>query len=110
MEFNDYQQISISTAVYPGQHGILGLVYTALGAAGEAGEYANKVKKVLRDNNPNMAERTQALVEELGDALWYLAACADELGVTLDDVAQRNIKKLASRKERGVIHGDGDNR
>jgi NTP pyrophosphatase (non-canonical NTP hydrolase) len=73
---------------------------------GEAGEVAEKVKKMVRDGTLD----TEGLKKELGDVLWYLAALASDLGVTLEEVAAGNVTKLRSRAERGVIGGSGDNR
>ena len=103
MRFNEYQEEASKTAIYPEQYNI---VYPALGLAGEAGEVAEKVKKHIRDGVLNVDD----LKKELGDVLWYLAAIASDLGLNLDDVAESNLKKLRSRKERGVISGSGDNR
>jgi NTP pyrophosphatase (non-canonical NTP hydrolase) len=108
LNFNEYQEKSLITAIYPCEKG---LEYTTLGLVGEAGEIANKVKKIIRDNNSILSEeQAKSLGEELGDVLWYCAALAHELGVNLTDVASNNIKKLNSRKERGVIGGSGDER
>ena len=103
MRFNEYQEEASKTAIYPEQYKV---VYPALGLAGEAGEVAEKVKKHIRDGVLNVDD----LKKELGDVLWYLAAIASDLGLNLDDVADSNLKKLRSRKERGVISGSGDNR
>jgi NTP pyrophosphatase (non-canonical NTP hydrolase) len=103
------------------------IVYPALGLSGEAGEISEKVKKWVRDEGgPRIStqwegkpqlpakgmseERRQALLLELGDPLWYIGALADDLGFTLQEVVDANVSKLTSRKTRGVIHGDGDNR
>jgi NTP pyrophosphatase (non-canonical NTP hydrolase) len=87
------------------------LSYATLGMVGEAGEVANKVKKIYRDANGEISEEiTKTLVGELGDVLWYLSATCTILGVELEDVARENIEKLFSRLERGVISGSGDNR
>ena len=117
MEFDDYQNFTETTAQYPrtvqdlDPNANIGLFYVALGLAGEAGEIANKVKKVLRDNNGVLTpEKAAELSKELGDSCWYLAATARELGRTLNEVAHENVAKLTDRKERGVIKGDGDNR
>ena len=108
MELNEYQRKAINTAVFPVE---LGIIYTALGLTNESGEVAGKIKKMIRDNNNTMNEEIRvALADELGDVLWYLSVLAHELGLTLDYVAARNVEKLASRKERGVIQGSGDNR
>jgi NTP pyrophosphatase (non-canonical NTP hydrolase) len=105
MTLDEYQQAAMATAVYPNSpHNAL--LYTALGLASEAGEYAGKVKKLLRDAEFSRA----AALAELGDVLWYVAAAANALGVTLDTVAQGNIDKLADRKARDVLRGSGDYR
>lgn len=87
------------------------LVYPILGAAGEIGELCNKAKKIARDNGGKMdLEAVEDGVAELGDIGWYFAAIATELRVKLSEVAKKNLAKLASRKERGVLGGSGDNR
>lgn len=100
-EFDAYQDWTDETAIYPPEKGI---EYTALGLASEAGEFAGKVKKAIRDNNYD----TEAMVSELGDVLWYVARAAAELDIHLSDVAQTNIEKLKSRMERGKLKGSGD--
>jgi NTP pyrophosphatase (non-canonical NTP hydrolase) len=106
MNINTYQQQASETAIYSNK-----LIYPTLGLAGEAGEIANKVKKVLRDNFGELEENVrQDLISELGDVLWYVAALATDLKVELSKVAEKNIEKLNSRKNRGVIGGSGDNR
>jgi NTP pyrophosphatase (non-canonical NTP hydrolase) len=109
MNFADYQQKSRRTAGYPAiGHPV---VYPTLGLANEAGEVAGKIKKVFRDKGGQISEETrEALKAELGDVLWYLAQVCTELGLSLDQVAEYNIKKLYDRLERGVIRGEGDNR
>lgn len=109
MTFTEYQLKSRSTAIYPeaGKN----LVYPVLGLVGEAGEIANKVKKIQRDDRGELSqERRQALRDELGDVLWYLAQVSTELNLNLDDIASDNLSKLFSRKERGVLQGSGDAR
>jgi len=87
------------------------VLYPVLGLCGEAGEVAEKVKKVYRDKGGIITEDTkQELKKELGDVLWYISTISRDLGLTLEEVAQANIEKLTSRKARGVIHGNGDNR
>jgi NTP pyrophosphatase (non-canonical NTP hydrolase) len=111
MKLNEYQAQATSTAIYPGQGTINGIVYCALKLNGEAGEVAEKVGKALRDANGQIdIDRRVALIKELGDVMWYVAALAKELSVSLDDVAEINIDKLARRKENGTLGGDGDNR
>ena len=106
MNINTYQQEAAKTAIYSNK-----LIYPTLGLAGEAGEIANKVKKILRDNSGNLQESVREdLICELGDVLWYIAALATDLNVELSEVANKNIEKLNSRKNRGTIGGSGDNR
>jgi NTP pyrophosphatase (non-canonical NTP hydrolase) len=110
--FNRYQELAEETAIYPGKGEILGLMYCALGIAGEAGEIAEKVKKIFRDHNRIINEDQKRLLrKELGDVLWYLAQAAKELDNTkLGQVAVENINKLRERREKGTIHGNGDER
>jgi len=111
MNFNEYQENTAKTAIYTGQDSVGGLVYTTLGLNGEAGELANKVKKVLRDSDGIVSEEIRLkLLDEISDCLWYLSQLVTELGGKLEDVAVANIAKLTSRLERGVIKGSGDNR
>jgi NTP pyrophosphatase (non-canonical NTP hydrolase) len=109
MEFNEYQKEARKTAIYPN----LGrnFVYPTLGLAGEAGEVAEKIKKVIRDGNGVIGEEKRAeLSKELGDVLWYVANLAEELGLGMDGIAERNLEKLKSRQDRGQLKGSGDNR
>ncbi len=109
MNFEEYQKLSRKTAIYPDKDN--NFVYVTLGLVGEACEVAEKIKKIFRDNNGILdEERKKVLKKELGDVLWYLAQLSTELGLSLDDIAKFNIEKLSSRKERGTLHGDGDNR
>lgn len=102
-EFDRYQSWTDSTAIYPEEKG---LEYVALGLASEAGEFAGKVKKYIRDGTYD----SEALVSELGDVLWYAARAAVELEVFLSDVARDNVDKLEDRMARNKISGSGDNR
>ena len=106
MNFNEYQKIARSTAVYPKESKV---IYPALGLCGEAGEVADKIKKTIRGDS-SLDEVTGSIAGELGDVLWYLAILADDLGVELEDVAQWNVDKLNRRWRKGNIKGDGDNR
>lgn len=109
MDLHTYQRRSRATARYPGAGS--NPIYPTLGLCGEAGEVADKVKKVIRDRDGRFTpEVTRALELELGDVLWYVAQLATELGLELEQVAQANLDKLASRAERGVIAGEGDHR
>lgn len=128
--FADYEKAAVSTAIYPGQGTAIGLSYVALKMNGEAGEFAEHVGKAIRDDdlisvsttlaagqtfhladlNDLLPERRELLIKEVGDVLWYLAAAARELGISLDEIAQKNIAKLAKRKAEGKLGGSGDNR
>lgn len=109
MHLRDYQRQAAGTALYPnrGQNPI----YPTLGLAGEAGEVCEKVKKVIRDRGGDFdAESIAAIKKELGDVLWYVAMLADELGLSLEEIGRENIEKLVSRRERGMLGGNGDER
>lgn len=109
MNFDEYQKLAATTAVYPRISN--NIYYPALGLGGEAGEVCDKISKVMRDGNGIVsAEMKIALEKELGDVLWFLSQLSTELGLSLNSVAETNIKKLQSRKERSKLHGDGDNR
>lgn len=111
LEMNEYQRIARQTAIY-----LDPVVYPALGLAGESGEVAEKIKKLIRDKGgigrlQAMSEEDRdAVAKEIGDVLWYCANLAADIGVSLEDVAKINIDKLAKRKEEGKIGGSGDNR
>ena len=107
LTFEDYQDATNTTAIYPG-HGTgsqMAVSYLALGL-GEAGEVQGKIKKWLRDSHIDKVE----VCAELGDLLWYVARIADELDISLEHIARANISKLADRKTRGTLQGNGDNR
>lgn len=111
--FDNYQRKIWTLASYPDVG--TNMVYPALGCAGEAGEVADKVKKFWRNNNVTDGAKLtdgqkEALVKELGDTLWYIAALGREIGVSLSEIAQANIDKLTDRRARGVINSEGDNR
>ena len=109
MDFQEYQSRSRQTARYP-QVGA-NPIYPTLGLCGEAGEVADKVKKVIRDREGHFdAAVRDDLRLELGDVLWYVAQLCTELGLDLNDVAAANLDKLASRVARNVIAGSGDRR
>lgn len=113
LTLNDYQQQAKETAIYPdaGTGSARALSYVALGLAGEAGEVANKIKKILRDANGVVTpEHREMIGKELGDVLWYGAMLAREIHVPLDIIAGANLEKLFARKEAGTIGGSGDDR
>ena len=110
MNLNDYQAQALTTAASTGDE-FKDLLHWVLGINGEAGEVAEKLKKIIRDKDSVISEEDrQELSKEVGDVLWYLAVFANQLGVPLEDIAQANLEKLQSRKQRGVIGGSGDNR
>jgi len=107
MDLNDYQYQANETAIYPNS---ARMTYPALGLTGEAGEVADKVKKLIRDNRPLDTKERLEIAKEVGDVLWYIAALARDLGIDMETIARMNLEKLRDRAERGVIQGSGDNR
>lgn len=110
MTFDDYQQKALTTVLSTDDE-FKDLLHWILGVNGEAGEIAEKIKKIIRDKNGELsAEDKTELAKEIGDVLWYLAVLANQLGVSFDKIAEQNIDKLQSRQKRGVLGGSGDNR
>jgi NTP pyrophosphatase (non-canonical NTP hydrolase) len=108
MQLDDYQAAARRTAIYGDR---FRAIYPALGLASEAGEVCGKIKKVLRDQGGDFAQAPRAdLEDELGDVLWYIAVLAADLGLSLDQIAARNLDKLRSRLARAQIGGSGDRR
>ena len=108
MDFQDYQQKARETAIYPREYAV---VYPALGLCGEAGEVAEKIKKVIRDNGGEFTEFDRMNIrKELGDVLWYMAQICSDLDLRLESVAVANVEKLRKRKENGTISGSGYDR
>ncbi len=111
LTFKQYEDVSAKTAIYPevGTGSLRAVEYCALGLAGEAGEVAGKVKKLMRDGDTE--EKRMRIIAELGDCLWYIPQLLRELAkAPFGECALANIFKLADRQNRGVLHGDGDNR
>ena len=116
LDFNEYQKKAHETADYPS--GTIGAdrhavdyIYPAFGLSEEAGEVAGKFAKAVRDNQGALdGERRLQIEKELGDVLWFVAELCTVLNVDMGSIAQINLDKLASRKARGVIHGNGDDR
>lgn len=109
MNLNDYQQLALRTAAPKNKKDEL--FHLLLGLSGEVGEIAEKTKKIVRDHASDFSTLDlDDFTKELGDVLWYLAVLADYFGISLEDVASKNIDKLASRLERGTLYGSGDNR
>ncbi len=109
MKIDDYQKRSRKTAIYPDKG--KNIIYPTLGFVGEAGELADKVKKIFRDDSGKiLPEVREAIINEIGDVLWYMAALCSELSVKMSKVAEINLKKLDSRMKRDKLHGSGDER
>lgn len=107
--FDEYQREAVSYATYPDQG--KNFVYPILGLAGETGEVAEKVKKIVRDKGGIVSdEDREAIKKELSDVLWYVSQEAFELGFTLESVARAGLEKLSGRKQRGTLQGSGDDR
>lgn len=114
MTFSEYQKKAITTDLFGGKpqpidsHAFLAKL---LGLVGEAGEVADKFKKIIRDKNGVMSdEGKKEIQKELGDVLWYISVLCTYLDLDLEETAQANLEKLLARKGRGVLHGSGDNR
>ena len=111
MTISEYQNKAHTFADYKHGNGSIDNAYPILGLAEEAGEVCGKFGKAIRDNHAVIeGERRNEIIKELGDVMWFVAELCTSLDVSLEEVMQKNIDKLTSRKERGVIHGEGDNR
>jgi len=104
LTFNEYQENAAKTAIYPEDRA---LEYLSLGLVAEAGEFAGKIAKYYRKDK---TFETQAVIDELGDILWFISEFSRLMGQPLSTIADNNTTKLASRAERGQLKGDGDNR
>jgi NTP pyrophosphatase (non-canonical NTP hydrolase) len=109
---NEYQADAATTMIYKWK-----IIYPALGLASEAGEVADKIKKLIRDENikfdgkEELSDRQRAeILYELGDVLWYVAALSRDLGVSLNELAHMNLEKLRLRQMANKLNGSGDNR
>jgi len=101
-----YQKVALTTAIYPREQAI---IYPTLGLTGEAGEVANKVKKIIRDGSDSKDEKLVSEIKaEIGDCLWYIAVLADDFNIKLSDIASANIEKIALRQKNNTMHGSGD--
>ena len=108
MDVDEYQRGALRTAAPRDRRNELHLV---LGLVGESGEIAEEFKKWIRDLDSEESRIDRAdIAKELGDVLWYVAVLADYLDLPLDDIAEANLAKLASRQTRGVLGGSGDDR
>lgn len=110
MTLDDYQKEALVTAVFTGDE-FKDLAHWVFGVTGEAGEIAEKIKKIIRDKNGQLnVDDKEEIAKEIGDVLWYLAVLAKHLDITFDEIGARNIAKLRSRQARDKIQGSGDNR
>lgn len=111
MDTAEYQRLAATTAEYPGSGEAIGLNYVVMGLTGEAGAVANQAKKCIRDDGISVTDaRLSKIMHSLGGNQWYAAQICTELGIQLADVQRLNIDVLLSRKARGVIRGDGEDR
>ena len=116
MDINDYQKEAAKTDTFNDELPVTdltttGFVEKVLGLSGEAGEVADKIKKIIRDKDGKLTEEDkQEIALELGDVLWYLANISRVLGIPLEEVATKNLGKLAARQRNNTIHGSGDHR
>lgn len=109
MTLDEYQKKALRTASPKTK--LNELFHLVLGLNGEAGEVAEKIKKIVRDEQSDFSKLDRDDInKELGDVLWHVAVLADYFDIKLDDVASANIKKLASRQRRGKLTGSGDHR
>ncbi|MCB1714261.1 MAG: nucleoside triphosphate pyrophosphohydrolase family protein [Candidatus Competibacteraceae bacterium] len=110
MTFDEYQEQAHATS-FNTEIGDDTLLYPVLGLLGEAGEIANKAKKIYRDNSGYWNNQDiDKILDEVADCCWYIAEICTQVGVSFDDIMKANLRKLADRAERGVIGGNGDNR
>lgn len=107
-ELELFQKLVRETTVYLGDTGsYTALSYVTLGLAGEAGEIANQVKKIARDDHAQLTwERRLKVVDELGDVFWYAIALCNELQIEPEDVLYMTGQKLRKRQAEGTIKGD----
>lgn len=132
MELNEYQKAAMSTRLPSSDN----FSYMMFGLVEEVGELAGKISKGIRKGISSIGldsevanqvspdevkandiyfldaaeNQRDTIKKELGDVMWMVAGITDELGWSLEEICRENLRKLADRKERGVIDGDGDNR
>ena len=127
MTLEEYQKRAMTTCMASSEN----FSYMFLNLVGEVGEFASKVAKAIRkseitiggeaavgiiENHPEVNDDTayhflcKELQKEAGDILWQLSGLCTVMGWKLEDIAQQNLDKLASRQQRNVIDGSGDNR
>ena len=110
MTLDEYQKKALTTAIHHTDE-LMDKTIWVLGITGEAGEVVEKWKKIIAYRDGTVTEEDKLeLKKELGDVIWYIALFAESLGLSLEEIAQLNLDKLASRKARGTQRGAGDNR
>lgn len=110
MSFDEYQEKALTTAIF-NDDPIMDKTIWAMGISGEAGEVLEKWKKIVAYKDGVVTEEdVNEIKKELGDVIWYVAVMAHSLGLSLDEIMELNLRKLADRKKRGVQKGKGDNR
>ncbi len=113
MTINEYSTQAMSTDLFEKTDDITNpaMLEKVFGLCGEAGEVAEKFKKLLRDKGGVASDDDKKeLAKELGDILWYINSVGSYLGYDLEQIAQMNLDKVLSRKARNQTHGSGDNR
>lgn len=109
MTLDDYQTAALRTAGPKDKKDEL--FHLLLGLCGEAGEIAEKAKKIVRDQGSDFSTwDREDIVKELGDVMWHVAVLADYFNISLNEVGGKNIAKLADRQKRNMIRGSGDDR
>jgi len=115
MTLNEYQIEAMTTCLKESEN----FSYMMLNLIGEVGEFSGKVAKAIRKDKAGIEDNdlyfemdydTEELQKEAGDILWQLSGLCSVMGWNLEDIAQQNLDKLLSRKQRNVIDGSGDNR
>lgn len=111
MTFDEYQKLAMTTAHTSYDDPLMQNSVWVMGIAGEAGEVVEKWKKAVAYRDGKFSDEEFAdFKKEFADVIWYIAVLAESLGLSLDEIMRDNVKKLADRKQRGVIKGQGDNR
>lgn len=111
MTFEEYQKAAVTTALKSYDDPIMQNSIWVMGIAGEAGEIVEKWKKAVAYREGKFTDDEFAdFKKEFADVIWYIAVLAESLGVSLEEIMEHNIKKLADRQKRNVIKGSGDNR
>lgn len=111
MDFNEYQNLAARTGHFDKDDFEYQIMYTSMGLAGESGELIEKIKKVIRNDKGVMSEEKRDLIRlEIGDVLWYLSQISRILGISFQDAAEANIRKLEDRVARNVLLSEGDTR